>query len=181
MSLAFIGEVRLMAFGFAPLNWAACNGALMPISQNTQLFAVIGNLYGGNGTSNFALPNFQNNVVVGAGTAVTGTQYAPGATGGTSGELLNVTNNPPHTHLWQGTGGRSVIGSGNAPGPKVSLTTATGCSPYLPTTATPTMAKLAPLALSPFGTLQPTLHNNMMPTVALNFCICLSGVFPSRT
>lgn len=179
MSEAFTGEVRLMGFNFAPLNWATCNGALLPTAQNNRLFLILSNKYGGNGTSNFGLPNFQNNVIVGAGTAVTGTKYAPGQTGGATSVLLNVSDSPTHTHAWQGTGGRGVLGSGNTPGPTVSLTTAVGCTPYVPTGTTPTMVQLDPLALSPFGTPSPGAHNNMMPTVALNFCICLAGVVPT--
>jgi microcystin-dependent protein len=181
MTLAFTGEVRLMGFGFAPLNWAACNGAIMSIQQNTALFAILGSYYGGDGIRTFGLPNFQNNVVVGAGTAVTGTQYVPGETGGTVVEPITVDNNPPHTHTWSGAGGRGLIGTGNVPGPTVSLASASGCTPYLPTTATPTMVQLDPFALAPFGSLAPNPHTNMMPTVALNFCICLNGIFPSRT
>jgi microcystin-dependent protein len=180
MSEAFIGEVRMMGFGFAPLNWATCNGAIMSITQNTVLFSLLGTYYGGDGTRTFGLPNFQNSVVVGAGTAASGTQYEPGETGGGTTVTLNVAETPPHTHAWHAAGGRGVLADTNTPGPTTSLASATNCTPFVPTTATPSLVKMDPLSLSSFGSATPVPHTNMMPTVAMNFCICLSGIFPTR-
>ena len=99
MSEPFLGEIRIMGFSFAPRGWAPCNGQIMPISQNTALFALIGTYYGGNGQTTFALPNLQGNAVVGVGTSPdTGTVYNVGQTGGEASHTLNLPETPLHTH-----------------------------------------------------------------------------------
>src|SRR5947209_7471639 len=121
MSEAFLGEVRMFGFAFAPINWALANGAMMPITRNTALFSLLGTNFGGNGTTTFALPNFQGQVIVGAGTAATGTQYPVGETAGAHSVSIGVPNTPSHTHGLMAAAGRGLVGNSNIPGPKNSF------------------------------------------------------------
>lgn len=181
MSEAFLGEMRMFGFNFAPLNWAFCDGSLMPIARNTSLFSLLGTNFGGNGVTTFAIPNVQGNVVVGAGTAATGTQYGVGQIGGEATVTISMPNTPPHTHTLMGSSGRGLKGTLNTPGPTNSFITADGCSPYIDgsTNPPPPMVAMDPTALSTFngGGLP---HNNLMPSIAMNLCICLNGIFPPR-
>src|SRR5436190_18117533 len=95
---AFLAEIRIYPFSFAPKNWAFCNGQIVPISQNTALFSLLGTTYGGNGTTNFALPQLQGNVPMGAGSAPGLTPRALGESGGTTEETITVATMPAHTH-----------------------------------------------------------------------------------
>jgi microcystin-dependent protein len=121
-------------------------------------------------------------VVVGAGTAVTGTEYAVGEQGGVPLVQIVGENTPPHTHQFMAATGRGLLGNDNTPGPTKSFITAQGCTPYLPpaTTPPPTMVNMDPGALSPFINTSVASHTNLMPTISMNFCICLSGITPPR-
>jgi microcystin-dependent protein len=177
MSEAYIGEIRAFGFNYAPQNWLPCDGRLLSIPGYTSLFAILGINFGGNGTTTFGLPNLQSSVVVGAGTAVTGTSYQVGETGGAVSVQLDVTTLPTHTHGFLAAGPRFKADT-NKPGPTVSFAPATDCTPYI---VTPTQrATLAPTALSPSGTASSVPHNNLAPTTAMNFCICVIGQFPPR-
>src|SRR6478736_3565120 len=98
MSDQFLAEIRIFGFNFAPTGWALCNGQLLPISQNTALFSLLGTTYGGNGTSNFALPNLQDRMAVGAGQGPGLSNYTLGQTGGTNTATLSVATMPSHNH-----------------------------------------------------------------------------------
>ena len=179
MSEAFLGEVRLFGFGFNPINWMPCNGQLLPIRQYTALFSLLGTNFGGDGRTTFGLPNFQATVPVGAGRAVTGTQYAVGQTGGEVSVTLSSQATPSHSHTLLGAGAR-YPGDSNVPGPTVSLAPATGCQPYVDPATNPPITPLASTALAPFGVGVNGPHNNMMPSLAVTFCICVNGIFPMR-
>src|ERR1700679_2352401 len=98
MAEPYVAEIRLFPFNFAPRGWAFCSGQILPISQNTALFSLIGTFYGGNGTSNFALPNFQGNVPIHMGQGTGLTQRPIGATGGETSVTLLATQMPAHSH-----------------------------------------------------------------------------------
>jgi microcystin-dependent protein len=178
MAEAYVGEIRAFGINYPPRDWMSCNGQLLPISQYTALFSLLGTNFGGNGTTNFALPNFQGNVGVGAGTAVTGTNYPVGDTGGSAGVVIDSTTVPAHRHAFLAAGARYKADT-NVPGPTVSYAPASGCTPYLPAPQN-VQANMAPTALSVSGGTGPGPHNNLAPTTAMNFCICVNGQFPPR-
>src|SRR5262245_55172529 len=94
----FLGQISVFGFNFPPANWAACQGQIIPISQNTALFSLLGNRFGGNGTSTFALPNLQGTVGVGQGQLPGGQTYSVGQAGGLATVALSRAETPPHTH-----------------------------------------------------------------------------------
>ena len=180
MAEPFLAQIALFPFNFAPQGWALCNGQLMAISQNTALFSLLGTSYGGNGTSNFALPNLQGSVPVGAGQGPGLSLYDLGKSGGTTDVTLLTSEMPLHTHFANATTdrGNTTVATGNVP--------ATGAAgtPQRPTVAkiystNPPNTQLKPSALNVTGGSQP--HNNMQPYLTLNFCIALQGVFPARS
>ena len=179
MSDQFIGEVRMFGFSFAPTGWATCNGQIMSIQQNTALFSVLGTNFGGNGTTNFGLPNLADRLVVGAGAASSGTQYQVGESGGVTSVTLALSQLPAHTHAFQ-TAGARYPGTTNKPDPTMSLAPGTGCNPYVPAADNPTAVAMATNALSPSGTANPAAHNNMMAYGVVNYCIALQGAYPPR-
>jgi microcystin-dependent protein len=180
MSQAFLGEVRAFGFNFAPLNWAWCNGQILAIQQNSALFSLLGTNYGGNGTSTFGLPNVQDRIVVGAGTSALGTAYAVGQSGGSTTITIGQQALPAHTHAFS-TATVRFPGDGAVPGPKVVLATGVGCTQYVPASPAPTAVAMSPSALAPGGGANsPAPHNNMAPFLAVNWCICLNGLFPVR-
>ena len=179
MSDAYIGEIRAFGFNFPPKDWMACDGSIQSVAQYRALFNVIGNRFGGNGSTTFALPNLSSNVVVGAGAATSGTQFAVGQTGGETFVLIDGKTMAAHTHAFLAANPRSAADS-NVPSPNVVFASASGCTPYAPNPAIEPAA-MAPQALTPAGGVQaPVPHNNMAPTLAVNFCICVSGEVPPR-
>jgi len=175
---AFIGQLKVVAFNFAPNGWALCTGQLMSISQNTALFALLGVNFGGDGRVTFGLPNLQGNIPVGVGTGPGLSSYELGEQGGAATVTLNTTEMPAHTHNLMAAVGRGVNSNaqsalGNSIGPTQGAAAGT---PYLPA-ATLNVA-MSPGAVLPAGSSQP--HKNMMPYVALNFIISLGGIFPQR-
>ena len=173
MSNPFLAEIRIFTGGFAPKGWAQCDGQLMPISQNTALFSLLGTTYGGNGTSNFALPNLQGCAPMQAGQGPGLTLRDLGETAGEQTVTLLQTEMPAHSHtaLAAGSGGGdSPVGNSWASGIKgrPDAYAATGNN-------TP----MNQFALSIAGGDQP--HNNMMPFLGLMFIIALQGVFPARS
>lgn len=172
MADPFVAEIRVFPFNFAPTGWAFCNGQLLPISQNTALFSLLGTTYGGDGKSTFQLPDMQGSVPLHPGQAQSGTQYFLGQTGGTENVTLLQSEIPAHTHILQAAGGDSAeknVPTDNA----LSRSTLNIYS----ATLTP-VVQMAFEALGPAGGGLP--HNNMMPYLTLNFCIALQGVFPAR-
>jgi microcystin-dependent protein len=168
----FIGTVKLFAFNFAPRNWALCNGQVLQIAQNTALFSMLGTMYGGNGTTTFALPDLRSRLVVGAGQGTGLSSYAIGQTGGVEGVTLQTANMPSHNHaisvLASSTAKTNSTPAGNILGGAQIYTNAA-----IDSTLDPGAAKSANVGSgTQFGTLPPFL--------AMNYCICLIGLFPSR-
>jgi microcystin-dependent protein len=179
MSEAFIGELRIFGFNFAPYGWAVANGQILPLSQNTALFSLLGTNFGGDGKSTFGLPNLTNNVAVGAGMSAWGTMYEVGDAGGSAAVALSTADIPAHTHSFGGESFR-VNAITNVPSPKTTYANAVKCQPFLidTTTPPPTMAAMAPTAIGVSGSSFP--HDNIMPSLVLNFCICMQGTYPPR-
>jgi microcystin-dependent protein len=176
MTSPFLAEIRMFAGNFAPRGNAFCDGAIMPVQQNTALFSLLGTSFGGNGTSNFALPNFQSNVPVGTGNGPGLTPRVLGEAGGSASVTVLQNEMPLHPHGLQAIGGRGVQSS-PAPVQNAELCTSAGGTAYAPYAAGST----TPLALQTttlIGGSQP--HNNMMPSLALTFIIATSGVYPPR-
>jgi microcystin-dependent protein len=171
----YVGEIRTVGFNFAPTGWALCNGQLLPISQNTALFSLLGTFYGGDGKSTFALPNLQGSFAVNAGVAPSGTEYFLGETGGESAATLNQSQLPLHSHVAQGS---SSSGTSDSPSGAVLGQAHFGRAPVPLYTATAGPSPMAPGALAVAGSSVP--HNNMPPYLIVNFIIALQGVFPPR-
>jgi microcystin-dependent protein len=177
MTDPFLAEIRLYAFDFPPRGWAFCDGQLLPISQATALFSLLGTTYGGDGQSNFALPDLQGRVAVGwgdAGGAVSARER--GEIGGSDEVALLPSEIPFHTHTVNASGDLAEYA---APGPGSSRVLARS-SPgliYGPTGGQ--RAQLSGQALSVAGGDLP--HNNLMPYVVMNYCIAIVGVFPPRS
>lgn len=167
----FVAEIRIFPFNFAPRGWAFCDGQILPISQNTALFSLLGTNYGGNGTSNFALPNMQGKAPMQQGQGPGLSLYDLGETGGSSTVSLLESEIPSHTHR--------VLASAINSQAITPITTATGRGNPTPIyTDTFSGVNMASNALSVAGSSQP--HNNMMPYLTLNFCIAMQGIFPQR-
>jgi microcystin-dependent protein len=179
MADPFVAEIRIFPFNFAPVGWAFCNGQVMPISQNTALFSLLGTTYGGNGTSNFALPNMQGNAPMSAGQGNNLTPRNLGESGGASTVNLTVNQMPAHSHAINCLDGGRLSGQIGSPTNSI-LTKNSGTPANVFTTGVlqPNVA-LPPNMIAPAGGGQP--HNNMMPFLTLNFCIALQGVFPPRS
>jgi len=173
MASPFVAEIRIFGFNFAPRGWAMCNGQLLPISQNTALFSLLGTMYGGDGKSTFALPNLQGSAPIQAGMGPGLSDRVQGEVGGEQYVTLIQSEMPQHNHM---AGCYSGAGSNSAPDNGMWAGTGRGRpSPY--STNAPTVP-MNGLALGSSGGSQP--HNNMPPYLTLNFCIALSGVFPPR-
>ena len=169
MSNPFVGEIRLVAFNFAPVGWALCNGQLMPISQNTALFSLLGTFYGGNGTSNFALPNLQGTTPINQGQGAGLSNRLLGESGGESTVTLLTSEIPPHTH--------GLIASAT-PGTTPQPSGGSWAEPRGRVYGTGTGVVMNAGALAVVGG-QP--HNNLAPYLTMNYVIALQGVFPARS
>jgi microcystin-dependent protein len=176
MANPFLAEIRIFPYNFAPKGWAMCNGQLMPISQNTALFSLLGTTYGGNGKSNFALPNLQGCAPMQPGQGPGLSLRDLGETGGEQTVTLLQTEMPAHNHSLQAFAGRGA--NTNAPGPTVTLSSSQGNYVYDSTAPNPP-AQMNSGVLAPSGGNQP--HNNLQPCLTLNFCIALQGIFPARS
>jgi microcystin-dependent protein len=175
MSDQYLGEVRVFPFNFAPYGWATCDGQILPISQYAALFSLLGTYYGGNGTSNFGLPNMQGNIPLCFGQGLGLSNYDLGESGGVANVTLLTTEMPSHNHNLMAVEfplPNSQTPVNGALGSRAGVTN-------MYTTATSPLAKFAPQAIGSNGGNQP--HNNMMPYLTLNFCIALQGAFPPRT
>jgi microcystin-dependent protein len=170
----FVAEIRIFGFNFAPKGWAFCDGQLLPLSQNTALFSLLGTTYGGDGKSNFALPNMQGNAPMHPGQGPGLSLHDLGETGGSETVTLLISEIPSHSHSLFAN---AVAGDTNSPSPSVSLARSKNATAYQSTT-NQNLVQLADNAIAPAGGDQP--HNNMMPYLTLNFCIALQGVFPPR-
>jgi microcystin-dependent protein len=175
MANQYLGQLMLVGFNFAPYGWAEANGQILPISQYSALFSLLGVYYGGNGTSNFQLPNLQGAVAVGYGQGAGLSQYDLGQSGGTTSVTLNVNEVPAHTHTVMARTAPAALSNpvGNAFGDPIGL------GNLYANTAVQTGSPMAAAALGPpVGS--PGPHENMMPYLALNWIICMQGVFPPR-
>lgn len=174
MSDPFVAEIRIFAGNFAPTGWALCQGQLLPLSQNTALFSLIGTFYGGNGQSNFALPDFQGRAPINHGQGPGLSERFIGESSGSDTVTLLTSEMPAHSHQLRGsTSGADQISPANA----VWASSTVGRTPP-PLYSTTQNATMAPNALNVTGGSLP--HNNMHPYLTLNFIIALQGVFPPR-
>lgn len=164
MSTPYLAEIRIFSFNFPPKGWAACNGQLLPISQYTAVFALVGTSYGGNGTTNFALPNLQGRVPV-----HTGNGFVLGESAGEAAHTLTTLELPAHTHVPVASSDAANVG--NPAGSRW----AQGNSAYNPVAN----ATMNSACVATAGGGQP--HENRPPFLVLNFCIALTGIFPSRS
>ena len=174
MADPFVAEIRIFPFNFAPKGWAWCDGQLLPLSQNTALFSLLGTTYGGNGKSNFALPDLQGRAPMHPGQGPGLSLHDLGETGGAETVTLLQSEIPVHSHALNATVEDGTQGSLT---PNVALATSVGGALYQNQTA----ANLTPMhgqTLAPSGGSLP--HNNMMPYLVVNFCIAMQGVFPAR-
>ena len=174
MSNQFLAEVRIFPFDFAPVGWALCNGQLMPISQNTALFSLLGITYGGDGRTTYGLPNMQGRAPMHPGQGTGLSQHDLGEVAGTPTVTLLQTQMPAHGHPVNSE--PRVNANKGAPSSTTAIAVTNAGKPYQTSiTANTTMA---PATIGPSGGSQ--AHNNMMPYLTLNFCIALQGVFPVR-
>jgi microcystin-dependent protein len=168
----FVAEIRIFPFNFAPRGWAWCDGQILPLSQNTALFSLLGTTYGGNGMSNFALPDLQGRAAMHPGQGPGLSLHDLGETGGSETVTLLESEIPSHNHSLSVTSlnaqsttpANNNLGRGNP----VKVYTSGG-----------SMTTMGIQSIAPTGGDQP--HNNMMPYVTMYFCIALQGVFPPRT
>lgn len=173
MSEPFLAQVSIMAFDFAPRGWASCDGQLLPISQNQALFALLGTTYGGNGQTNFALPDLRGRAAVHQGSS-SGTSTLLGERGGAEAVTLAATELPAHRHSLN-----VVTDFANSSVPGLALPAARprgGLAIYGPGGSADTAMHAA--SVQNVGAGQP--HNNMQPYGVFNFCIALQGIFPSQ-
>jgi microcystin-dependent protein len=175
MSNPFVAEIRMFGFNFAPKGWAQCNGQLLPLSQNTALFSLLGTFYGGDGKSTFALPDLEGSAPMFWGQGGGLSLYDLGQQSGSEFVTLLISEIPLHTHTLRGTVEDATQGSLTQ---NVIPAQAVNGNLYQ-TTTNANIVQLAPQALAPAGGSLP--HNNMMPYLVVNFCIALQGVFPPRT
>lgn len=169
----FLGEIRIFAGNFAPKGWALCQGQLLPIQSNTALFSLIGTYYGGDGKTNFALPDLQGRTPLHRGQGPGLTQRSVGESGGSATVTLTTPEMPAHTHAARGVSTSTVSDPTNA---YWSGRSGRGAAAYYASGSPNTL--LAPQAIVPAGGSQP--HNNCSPYLAINYIIALSGIYPPR-
>jgi len=172
MADPFVAEIRIFPFNFAPKGWAFCDGQLLPISQNTALFSLLGTTYGGNGKSNFALPDLQGRAPMQPGQGPGLSLHDLGEVAGSETVTLLESEIPAHSHSINVS---QADGIARFPNEEL-LATGIGLGMYAPPSNT---QQANANTLAPAGGSQP--HNNMMPYLTFNFCIALQGVFPPRT
>jgi microcystin-dependent protein len=174
---AYLGEIRMFCGTYAPANWAFCQGQLLPVSSNTALFSLLGTAYGGNGTTNFALPDLRGKVPISQGTGPDLSERVVGDTGGVPAVTLTQKEMPAHNHRAQGL---TKTGTSKSPVDGVWTQHATDVRPPVPTKlfAPNGDVQMAADALAAAGGGQP--HNNMQPYLGVNFIICTRGIFPPR-
>jgi microcystin-dependent protein len=176
MTDQYVGEIRMFAGNFAPVGWAFCNGQILPISQNTALFSLLGTNYGGNGTSTFGLPNLQGMAPMHWGQGPGLTNHEVGETGGEAQVALTIGQLPPHQHPILLTTVPDTTGTpsaGVALGPSLTM----GSNPATLLYGAPT--DMAMMASQSVGGGQ--VHDNRQPYLAVSFIIALQGVFPPRS
>ena len=175
MADPYLGEIRMFAGNFAPVNWALCNGQLLSIAQSTALFSILGTMYGGDGKTTFALPNLQGNVPMHQGAGPGLTPRNVGDTGGETTVSLNTGQIPAHNHNLQGVSAPATTLTPTNAWPAEPPATREGGVMYAPTGTTVAMNTAA---LGATGA--NTAHNNLQPTLAVSFIIALVGIYPPR-
>jgi microcystin-dependent protein len=168
MSQPFVGEIKLFGFPFPPRGYALCNGQILSIAQNQALFSLLGVTYGGNGTTNFALPDLRSRTPVHFSSTL-----PQGAPTGAENVTLTTQTMPTHMHLLRGTSTTADSRACNASSFANDSTTAADFF-----TASANLVAISPQTVGPAGGNQP--HENMQPYLVMSYCIALNGVFPSR-
>jgi microcystin-dependent protein len=166
MSEPFLAELKIVSFNFAPKGWALCNGQLLPINQNQALFSLLGTMYGGNGSTNFALPNLRGRIPIHVGNG-----HTQGEAAGSDSVTLNIQQLPTHVHFLQAS---NVNATTDTPDSSVALATSALDLYRSPTN----LVTMEPGTVSSVGGSQP--HENRQPYLVLNYIIALQGIFPSR-
>jgi microcystin-dependent protein len=180
MSDPFVAEIRMFGFNFPPTGWAFCDGQLLPISQNTALFSLLGTFYGGDGKSTFALPNLQGSAPMHSGQGQGLSQRFLGEQSGAESITLLVSEIPLHNHLLMAVTADATVADPNGANLAQGNWTFQGNGGVMAMYSTdPPNANMSFNALTPTGGSLP--HNNMQPYLTLNFCIALQGIFPPRT
>ena len=185
MSQPYLGQIEMFAFNYPPKGWLPCNGQILAIAQNQALFSLLGTMYGGNGTTTFALPNLQSRMPIGFGQAQGGPSYVQGQFDGEENHTLLITEIPRHNHFLMADSATAATSNGGTPSGTAVLGNSAGATVnpqgtypvQMYSNAGPTGA-LAPQVVGLNGGSQ--AHQNTMPYLVLNFCIALSGIFPSR-
>ncbi len=175
MSDPFVAEIRMFAGNFPPKGWATCDGQLLPISQNTALFSLLGTFYGGDGKSTFALPNLEGSAPLGQGQGSGLSQYFLGQSSGSETMTLLTTEMPIHNHFV--TAYSDDPADVAVPGPLAALGLAQGLTPYRPQADPNVTMNFNEVSIAG-GSLP---HNNMMPFLTVTFIIAMQGVFPPRS
>jgi microcystin-dependent protein len=176
MADPFVAEIRIFPFNFAPKGWAWCDGQLLPLSQNTALFSLLGTTYGGNGKSNFALPNLQGRAPMHPGQGPGLSLHDLGETGGSETVTLLESEIPAHPHQMSVSSQLGLENQVNIGGTGQLFAMGDGVNMYGPANS---LVSMSDKALAPAGGDQP--HNNLQPYLTLYFNIALQGVFPPRT
>ena len=174
MSSPFVAEIRMFAGNFAPKGWALCSGQLLPISQNTALFSLLGTFYGGDGKSTFQLPDLQGCAPMFWGQGAGLSDHFIGETSGTQSVTLLTSEMPFHTHSVQGQ--HAHLSALPSPDPSQGLGKSAGGNTY--STQSTALTQMNPQAISVAGSSFP--HNNMQPYLVVFFLIALQGIFPAR-
>ena len=172
MADPFVAEIRIFGFNFAPRGWAMCNGQILPLSQNTALFSLLGTTYGGNGSSNFALPDLQGKAPMHPEQGLGLSLHDLGESCGSETVTLLESEIPSHTHTMMA----SSVNSQLSTPANTSLGRGNPVKLYSPTA---TLTKMGNSSITGAGSSSP--HNNMMPYLTMNFCIALQGVYPPRS
>jgi microcystin-dependent protein len=182
MAEPYLSQITMFGGNYAPKKYAFCNGTLMSIQQNQALFALLGTTYGGNGTTNFALPNLQSALPLSWGQSPGGSNYTLGQAGGSQNVTLNQNDVPPHIHFFMASTNPSATTSSYIQNTMVPGTPpSTSATLYMNPTTTPPLPiphKMDPGACAVTGATQS--HPNLMPSLCITFVIATSGAFPSR-
>ena len=180
MADPFVAEIRIFGFNFAPTGWAQCNGQLLPISQNTALFSLLGTFYGGDGKSTFALPDLQGSVPTNQGQGSGLQEWFVGQMEGSDTVTLLVSEMPLHNHLLAATTtvGTTNVATNNQLGKGQSGNPVSGVTQARVYSANAPQTPMQFQGISIAGSSLP--HNNLMPYLVLNYCIAMQGVFPPR-
>lgn len=172
----FLGEVRLLPYNFAPVGWLDCDGSLLPIAQYDALFTLLGTTYGGDGQTTFALPDLRGRVPIHNGTGSGLGTYVIGQTGGSETVTLTADQMPAHSHPAAVTSG---VASSGTPAPGVQPGAIVGDTMYASDITGLPAYPASPAMIGPAGGSLP--HDNIMPTLAVRFCIAVEGIWPSQS